>query len=110
MELALELIKSAKEQQSKTLNLEKCSLTALPDELFELTWLEELNLSFKYSPWDETGKELIEISPNQGEPNKISELPAAFSKLQNLKFFNARGNPISDLSPLSRLTRLTQTP
>jgi hypothetical protein len=43
--LALKIINEAKEQRRTKLNLGNCGLTELPDELFELTWLEELNLS-----------------------------------------------------------------
>lgn len=41
-ELALELIREAKE---KRLDLGKCGLTEIPQELFSLTDLEELNLA-----------------------------------------------------------------
>ena len=41
-ELALQRIREAKEQRLTRLDLGNCGLTELPDELFELTWLEEL--------------------------------------------------------------------
>jgi internalin A len=44
-ELALKLIKEAKEKRLTRLDLGNCGLTELPDELFELVWLEELILS-----------------------------------------------------------------
>ena len=44
-ELALKLIKEAKEKRATTLDLRWCGLTKLPNELFQLTWLEELLLS-----------------------------------------------------------------
>lgn len=44
-ELALKLIREAKETKAKTLDSGNCGLTELPDELFELVWLEELYLS-----------------------------------------------------------------
>ncbi|MBL7818443.1 MAG: hypothetical protein JNL70_25755 [Saprospiraceae bacterium] len=43
-ELALKRIRECKETRSKRLDLGNCGLTELPDELFELTWLEELYL------------------------------------------------------------------
>jgi internalin A len=43
--LALKLIQEAKEQRLTRLDLGNCGLTELPDELFELVWLEELILS-----------------------------------------------------------------
>ncbi len=43
-ELALKLIAEAKEKRLISLDLGNSGLTELPDELFELEWLEELNL------------------------------------------------------------------
>ena len=43
-ELALKLIREAKRNRATTLELKACSLTELPDELFELVWLENLIL------------------------------------------------------------------
>lgn len=42
---ALQIIHEAKETRAISLDLGNCGLTELPDELFELTWLEELILS-----------------------------------------------------------------
>jgi internalin A len=39
---ALELIKKEKKERTGRLDLGNCGLSELPDELFELTWLEEL--------------------------------------------------------------------
>ncbi len=41
-ELALKLIREAKETRATRLDLGNCGLTKLLMELFELTWLEEL--------------------------------------------------------------------
>jgi internalin A len=41
-EIALKLIREAKETRATRLDLQNCGLTELPEELFELTWLEEL--------------------------------------------------------------------
>ncbi len=43
-ELALQLIQEAKEIRATHLDLGNCGLTKLPDELFELVWLEKLVL------------------------------------------------------------------
>ena len=40
-ELALKLIEEAKEKRLTRLDLGNCGLTELPDEVFELVWLEE---------------------------------------------------------------------
>ena len=48
-ELALKLIKEAKEKRLKRLDLGNCGLTKLPEELFELVWLQNLEvLHFHY--------------------------------------------------------------
>lgn len=41
---ALDLIAIAKKNRATRLDIGNCNLTELPDELFELTWLEELSL------------------------------------------------------------------
>ena len=46
-ELALKLIRKAKQKRLTRLDLGNCGLTEIPEELFELTWLEELILSGK---------------------------------------------------------------
>src|SRR6185436_5826436 len=43
-ELALELINEEKKNKTGILDLGKCGLKSLPDELTELSWLKELNL------------------------------------------------------------------
>ena len=40
-ELALQRIREAKEKRLTRLDLGNCGLTELPEELFELTWLED---------------------------------------------------------------------
>ena len=41
-ELALKLIRECKETRATRLDLGYCGLTKLPDELFELVWLQNL--------------------------------------------------------------------
>ena len=45
-ELALKLIREAKEKRLTRLDLGNCGLTELPDALFEWAWLEELALIY----------------------------------------------------------------
>lgn len=40
-ELALQRIREAKEQRLTRLDIGNCGLTEIPDEVFELTWLED---------------------------------------------------------------------
>ena len=71
-ELALKLIKEAKEKRLTRLDLGNCGLTELPDELFELVWLEELNLSGKTTFFNYELNELcVTITQNTGIENKI---------------------------------------
>ena len=70
-ELAKQLIAECKANKSKVLDLGNCGLTSLPDELFELVWLEELyvcNVYFDYENKKET------YSPNNGKKNILSEI------------------------------------
>ncbi len=113
-ELALTLIRQAKQQRLTRLELGRCGLTELPDELFELTWLEELILSDEWWEWDNTHQEWKEYqSNNQGKKNIISALPQALQQLTSLKKLVAAGTrqttwQIQDLSPLAGLTNFTQ--
>ena len=51
-DLALKLIQEAKDSRATRLDLGNCGLTELPEELFELTWLEELILNHRYWQYD----------------------------------------------------------
>lgn len=82
---ALWLIAKAKRRKARRLDLGNCDLRQLPSELFQLTWLEELNLCNEY--WDHERLLLIE-SKNNGERNKLFSLPKSIEKLQSLKISN----------------------
>lgn len=69
----LQLIKDAKQNRWELLDLSECGLTALPDELWELTDLKGLWL---YN-------------------NNIKILPRNIEKLQNLEFLDISHNPIT---------------
>ena len=78
--LALKRIAKEKIEKTGKLDLGNCGLTELPDELFELVWLEELMLSNIYYEQ----KNWIE-SQNKGERNELEKLSNSFSKLIHLK-------------------------
>ena len=113
-ELALKLIREAKQKRLTRLDLGKCGLTEIPEELFELTWLEELVLSNVWWEWNEiVNRRRLRQSNNLGKINVISELPQGFNKLTRLKKLVAAGTQqdqweIQDLSPLMGLTNLLQ--
>ena len=48
--LALQLIEKEKQEPTGILDIGNCGLTELPEEVFELTWLKELNVCNAY--WD----------------------------------------------------------
>jgi len=113
-DLALQLIAREKKEKTGKLDLGKCGLTELPEELFELVWLEELSLGD--SRWDAEYFNLI-VSPNNGSYNRLQEnLPDNFKKLKQLKrLYLSRiygvGSPPNnsrkyDISILSHLTGL----
>jgi len=90
-ELALILIKEAKAARKKSLDLGNCGLTDIPKEVFQLTWLEELNLCNAYEKLD-TNKTIE--SKNQGTPNRlnIEKLPDEFTQLCELRTLRINGN------------------
>ena len=93
LEIAQQRINECRETQSTELDLSCLDLDIIPDEVFELTWLEKLNVSGDWGG----GK-------GQGE---IKEIPAAIKQLPMLVSFDCTYNQVSDLSPLNGLTALT---
>lgn len=75
-ELALKLIKEAKEKRLTRLDLGNCGLTELPDALFELTWLEELVIGD------------IQIN-KKNERNDIQSFNTEIKRLKDLKILFA---------------------
>lgn len=71
-ELALKLIKEAKEKRLTRLDLGNCGLTELPDELFELTWLESLTFE----------------SQKVSKSNKLTFINQNIGELKNLRYLN----------------------
>lgn len=90
----------------KSLDLGNCGLKELPEGLFELIWLEELNICNGYY------KEGVFIkSQNKGESNYLSTIPRNIEQLQNIqvlrinaRYYNKWG--ITDISPLKKLKKL----
>lgn len=82
-ELALKLIAEAKRTRATRIDLGNCDLTELPEELFELTWLEELIIS---SSWNEYSlkekKDKWKNSKNIDYFNKIKAFPKAINRLK----------------------------
>jgi len=90
-ELALELIAKEKKERTGKLDLGKCGLTQIPNEIVSLTWLEEL--SFCNEKWDQFTQSWI-ASSNVGAYNNFAspELPEFITQLKNLKRFYFGGD------------------
>ena len=110
--LALGLIEKEKRRRTGRLDLGRCGLTVLPEELFELVWLEELSICNRY--WDYKHDKWID-SINKGKANFFNDnLPQKILNLKQLQVFHANGdidllfgfNNISILSGLKKLERL----
>jgi len=84
--LAKKLIEKEKNERTGKLDLGCCGLKDIPEEVFELTWLEELSFCDKI--WDNTERKWIDSS-NSGSNNHINvkELPIRFKALIRLKKF-----------------------
>ncbi len=53
LETAQQRINECRTTRSTELDLSKLGLAVIPDEVFELTWLEKLDLSGEIYPWGE---------------------------------------------------------
>ena len=111
-ELALKLIREARETKAKKLDLGNCGLTELPDKLFELVWLEELYLCKEGWSYNfETNEPRRFKSKNEMEDNNIKYFPFKFQEIKHLKVLMANGPfnktwDLEDLSPLKNLENL----
>jgi internalin A len=108
---ALQIIHRAKETGATRIDLGNCELNELPNELFELTWLEELILSEEwYDATDEITLQETYTTQNQGQVNNIKILPHEIKKLSNLKklFMSGKEDNVWDLHDLRPLKELTE--
>ncbi|EAY31275.1 COR domain-containing protein [Microscilla marina] len=76
-------IKRCKDKKTYFLNLRECSLSEIPTEIFECTWLTILDLG--------NYKEL--------RSNHITTIPTGIAKLTNLKHLDLRFNEIQQIAP-----------
>ncbi len=111
-ELALKLIREAKETKAKKLDLGKCGLTKLPEELFDLVWLEELYLCNSGWSYDlEKKEEIFFSSQNSGDENNFTRISIKIERLECLKILLLTSEPVDiwklkDLGPLKNLKNL----
>jgi internalin A len=96
-------------RQKESLDLGSMSLTELPEQIKEITWLKRLNLSFnsltKLPTWL---KQLSNLETLDLRGNQLSELFPGLSELQNLQSINLRNNRFTILPiELRELKKLT---
>jgi len=93
--LAKKLIEKEKNERTGKLDLGRCGLKDIPEEVFELTWLEELSFCDEF--WDDTKRKWMDSS-NTVRTNHINvkELPIKFKALIRLKQFFFGGTPGSN--------------
>ena len=100
-ELALRLITEAKEKRSTFIDLGNCGLTEIPEELYELTWLENLNLGTRFYV-----KGNYDSTTNTGSKNQLKKIPEKLYTLENLKVLTLVGNQIFKIEGLESLEDL----
>lgn len=91
-------IERAREHASTDLDLAALELNVLPEELFELTWLEELDLSFnELTTLPEQLGELTSLIHLSLARNDLHVLPDGIGQLQALESLSLRGNRLRTL-------------
>lgn len=91
-------IERAREHASTDLDLSALELKALPEELFELTWLEALDLSFnELTTLPERLGELTSLVHLSLARNDLSVLPDGIGQLQALESLSLHGNRLRAL-------------
>ena len=105
----LDIIQEAKEKQSKRLRLWNQKLTEIPTEIFELDWLEELDLSYnQLTSLPDSLIRLKEIIILDLSYNNLTLLPYSLTQLQNLTELNLSYNQLISLpDSLTQLQNLT---
>lgn len=104
-ELALKLIRKIKEERATFIDLRNCGLTEIPQELFELEWLEEVNLGvYFYNSYTQK----FQLSKNAYSKNDITNISENIKNLKKLQALYISYNKITDISALEGLARLTK--
>ena len=113
-DLALLLIEENKRTKDPYLDLGRCGLTHLPEELGDCVWVETLVLSSEWKEYDleKNGGQYFS-SKNKGEPNRIisiagvEKLPKLIKLIVAMYFSDENKNwPLSNLEPLKAMTQL----
>jgi hypothetical protein len=103
-------IQRVKQQRFTQLNLSSNSLTEIPAEVFDLTWLETLDLRFNQltSVPDAIGC-LTNLSKLDLSRNQLTSVPDAIARLSNLSDLNLSLNQLTSVPDvIARLTNLSE--
>lgn len=103
-EVLQDRLAACKAQKSLALDLTDLQLTKIPEEVFEMEWLESLNINGNpdYMNSGFGFNMPVELC------NNIKQLPRQLSRLKNLTALYIEGNSIRDISVLSELTSLKE--
>ncbi|WP_020559023.1 leucine-rich repeat domain-containing protein [Thiofilum flexile] len=93
LEIALERIEACRQTKAPRLDLRNLLLDEIPPSVFELVWLEELDLSTQPGKFD-------------GLHGLIKTIPPEIAQLTKLLRLNVERQSLSDLSPLQSLHQL----
>ena len=110
-ELALKLIQENRQHYKKgdisykKLDLGRCGLSKIPEEIFENIWLEELILC---NEWLNYKKKIWINSKNKGHKNNLSLLPYGLVNMRNLRILRCNGD-YNDNWQISKLENLPLT-
>jgi internalin A len=111
--LAQQRIREAKEKKLTRLDIGNCGLTEIPDEVFELTWLEELILRGDDDYIEESGEEPVEGEEDDYQYmteeqliKRIEFISPKIKELSQLRELDFKNTYVRDLSSLTTLTQL----
>jgi len=90
-----------------TLNAER--LTEIPAEVFDLTWLEKLNLSgYKLTSVPDAIARLTNLSTLDLSWNRLTSVPESITRLTNLSYLDLSWNQLTSVpDAIARLTNLS---
>ena len=102
-------IQQVKQHRLTELDLSSNSLSAIPTEVFDLTWLEKLNLSEnKLTSLPESISRLTKLSVLYLSRNQLTSVPEAISRLTNLSQLYLGYNQLTSVpETITRLTNLS---
>ena len=105
-EPALTYIHEAKEKHLTTLDISYCGLTELPNDVFEITWLDTLILSTVLSEYDLETKHLQQFgTKNLRDINRIKKLPPNLD-WPSARLYHYLNLPVELYTPLFVVSRV----